>query len=122
MNELVKAYLSQTIYNQLDTVEGSKGKCDGVSRDLQKFLSSKGIQSEIIEGIGLIPELHETAHEDWQQFKGKDQKFLAHVVVKIDDTIIDLTFAQFNENDPFRILPLSAFKNEWKKLKKLGGN
>ena len=115
--ELVNEYLLTTSYKKLNTVNGSKGLCDSVSLELKKFLTSKGIETTIIEGIGFIPSLHESAHDDWQPFKGKDQQFLAHVVLLVDDIVIDLTGAQFNINHGNRIIyPLSQFKKEWKRI------
>jgi hypothetical protein len=115
---MIEKYMQQTQFKNLDTVEGSKGLCDSVAVDFKNFLSANGIESTIIEGIGYRPELHESAHQDWQVFKGKDQKFLAHVVVKVENTIIDLTGAQFNEEHANRITyPFAQFKKEWKQIK-----
>jgi hypothetical protein len=118
LDTLVHDYLKQSSYAELNTVDGSKGLCDSVAVSLKKYLSTKGIDSTVIEGINYLPELHESAHEDWKSFKGKDQKFLAHVVLKVEDTIIDLTGAQFNINNATRMIyPFSIFKKEWKQIK-----
>jgi hypothetical protein len=118
LDALVHQFQQQYYNKELNTVDGSKGQCDSVAVSLKKYLSSLNIDSTVIEGIGYKPELHESAHEDWQSFKGKDQKFLAHVVLQVEDTIIDLTGAQFNENNSTRIIyPLSTFKKEWKQIK-----
>jgi hypothetical protein len=117
MMKLVNDYLEQKQFKALSTEE-SKGMCDYYSKDISSYLNANGINAEVIEGIGYIPPLHKQAHEDWQAFRGKDQKFLAHVVVKVDNTIIDLTGAQFNPDHKSRILySLDTFKSEWKTIK-----
>lgn len=119
MLETIQSFINQSRYKELNTVKGSKGLCDSVSVDLKKYLYSIGVECEVIEGIGYKPLLDDSAHADWQVFKGKDQKFLAHVVVKVNETVIDLTGAQFNSKNANRMVyPYEIFKQEWKQIKK----
>ena len=98
----------------------TKGKCDGVATDLHYYLADHGVASQPLEGRGLIPPMGPKAHPDWIDFVGddpKNQQYLAHVVVRVGNQVVDLTGAQFGMGSGIVIEPLSAFRQRWQHIK-----
>lgn len=95
----------------------TKGACDGVSVDLAKFLKKHGVEATLLAGKGLTKPLSKNANPEWLNFVGQEEgaeKYLLHVVVAVGDQVVDLTSAQFGENE--WIYPLEKFKQEWNKV------
>jgi hypothetical protein len=95
----------------------TKGACDGVSVDLAKFLEEHGVSATLLAGTGRTKPLSKDANPEWLNFVSQEEgaeQYLFHVVVVVGDQVIDLTSAQFGEND--WLYPLSQFKQDWKKV------
>lgn len=91
----------------------AKGKCDHVANELYKILVSNGIKNvTIIEGIGFKQK--QGFDSAW---KDTENKYLAHIVVKIDNNIIDLTGIQFGSKHDKMIYPYSEFRRFWSKIR-----
>jgi len=97
-------------YKYYKTPEDFRGTCDGVSSDLYKYLLDKGYDVKLIEGIGVkfdLPKDHPNINIP---------QYVSHVVLQAGNKVVDLTGMQF-EFDKVRIIPLSTFKKQWKKIK-----
>ena len=96
-----------------------KGRCDSVATDLYYFLKDKGLNAQLIEGRGLIPELPDDAHPEWIEFLAGDsnnRRFLIHVVVRVEGQVIDLTGSQFGTGFQNEIYPIQQFKRHWGRI------
>lgn len=107
----VKEFIANNeFYKYYKTPEDFQGTCDGVSSDLYKFLLDKGHDIELIEGIGVkfeLPKNHPNINIP---------QYVSHVVLKAGNKVVDLTGRQFGF-DKVRIIPLSQFKKQFKKIK-----
>lgn len=97
-------------YKYYKTPEDFQGTCDGVSSDLYKYLKDRGHDVELIEGRGAMFELPKNNPH------ANIPEYVTHVVLKSGNKIVDLTGMQFGF-DKVRIISLSKFKKEFKKIK-----
>ena len=94
------------------------GACGTVSREFALFLHNLGYKAFLISGEGFLKRLPKDAHFEWQKFAGDNRKYLFHIVVRINDIVIDLTGRQYGKKyGGIRIIPLKTFRNEWKTVK-----
>ncbi len=107
----VKSFIKDNeFYKYYKTPEDFVGTCDGVSSDLYKYLKDKGYDVELIEGIGAkfpLPETHPHVNIP---------EYVTHIVLKAGNKVADLTGRQFGF-DKVRVMSLSQFKKEFKKIK-----
>ena len=120
LNKLIEEFLELIVPDMdINSPESVSGKCDGVSSDLHYFLKSRGVESSLIQGIGLKPPLGKNASKNLLGFLGttpSHQKYFCHVVVKVGAQVIDLTGAQFGIGTS-TVTSLPQFKSYWNRVK-----
>lgn len=119
-NTLIEEYLRLVRPNlDITSPESVSGKGDGVSSELFYLLESRGVESSLIQGVGLKPPMGKNASKNLLGLLGltpSDQKYFCHVVVKVGAQVIDLTGAQFDVGMQ-AVMPLPQFKSYWNKVK-----
>jgi hypothetical protein len=109
--EDIKSFIKEDpYYKYFKTPEDFRGSCDGISTDLFYYLKNKGYKVELKQGMGAkfkMPEDH--PYKDIPQH-------IVHVVVKVENKIVDLTGMQFGF-EKIRIMSVSDFKKEFKTIK-----
>ena len=115
---MIKEFINENKNHMYDKVitdpQWAKGACGSVSRDLVEFFIRNNINAQVLGCTGLKSEMPEDAHEDWQKFRGEDQKYLWHAVLETDDAIIDLTGGQYGKVfSGIQIKPKDEYLQNW---------
>ena len=98
-------------YHTLTTADNALGVCEYVSKKFCEMFPELNAKPLYLKGHRNI---YPNRHSYWNTFPNPDE-CIYHVVVNIDDQIIDLSYKQFDATwpKPYKITPVIEFKEDW---------
>lgn len=114
LNEAVKPTIEQIVAKHAAKVKDPFNKCAPVSRALADDLVKHGYPARVIRCSYLLPYARD-AHQKWQNLGS--QMYWVHYVVRVGNSVFDLTRRQFFPESPQPFVQSWAdFKNDWEEI------
>jgi hypothetical protein len=113
LRALVQEFLTEigSSFDVCSTVRGAHGICDIASEALWEFLQERGVDAEMV--VFREPTVPPTT----RGWRNRELQYITHDVVRVADTIIDLTARQFDRRAPFPLIePTSQYMQRWRHL------